>query len=370
MTMNKSKTIFLELLRDGLWGKDLDMSLDWKNADWARVTRLMRTQTVVGVAMDAMVKLPVALRPEKKVFYNLILTVKKIEEKNKEMNHTVPVLMSGLREQGCHALLLKGQGASMNYPNPLHRSSGDIDLFVGFDDDVYNKTLDVLTAMNVTLHDNNAKRKHADLQLGDIVVEVHGSLGTSICKTCDANMRAWAESVLSDENQVFHSKRGDIVLPPYNFDALFIFVHLLNHYMQGGVGLRQVCDWMMYMYKNYDKIDADRLKKDVEFLGIEKFWGLFASMAVKFIGYPEGMMPMYDASWNDKCEGVLSHIFKTGNFGAKQKEKHLSAEANVVLKKFVTFCGQIPVYADSMRLFPRETVYCFGKFFKGGMDSL
>lgn len=368
--MNKSERFFLELLRAGLWDRPLDMSLDWTHADWESVHRLMRTQTVVGVAMDAIVKLPQELRPNKKKFFNIILSVKKIEEKNREMNRIVPVLMTALKEHGCDSLLLKGQGASMNYPNPLHRSSGDIDLFVGFDDDVYAKALDTLAAMNVILHDNNEARKHADLQLDDIVVEVHGSLGTSICKTCDMNMRAWAESALAKEKQVFHSKRGDIVLPPCNFDTLFIFVHLLNHYMQGGVGLRQVCDWMMYMYKNQDQIDVGQLQKDVAFLGIEKFWGLFASMAVKYMGYPRETMPLYDASWDGKCEGVISHIFKTGNFGAKQKDKQLSETSNRMLKKFVTLCGQIPVYVDNMRLFPRETLYCFGCFFRNGMDSL
>ena len=368
--MTQSQTFFLELLRAGLWNEMPDMSLDWKSVDWKSVEHLMRTQTVVGVCMDAIAKLPTDLRPDHKLFYRGIFMVRKMEEQNAKMNHFVPKVMKALEENGCGSLLLKGQGVAMNYPNPLHRVSVDIDLFVGFDDDIYEKAIQVLTSRKVVLHDNNKKRRHAELQLGDIVIEIHGSLGTSISNVCDNNMRAWAESRLHGENVVVNSADGDIVMPPYDFDVLFIFVHLLNHYMNGGIGLRQVCDWLMYMYKNYENIDSEQLQKDIEFLGIGKQWGLFASMAVKYMGYPSDRMFLYDAAYDDRCNRIVSHIFKTGNFGTKQKEWQLSGKSNPVVKKIVTLFGQIPVYLDNFRLFPKETAYCFGKFFKGGIDSL
>ena len=34
--------------------------------------------------------------------------------------------------------------------------------------------------------------------------------------------------------------------------------------MNGGIGLRQVCDWLMYMYKNYEKIDSEQLQRIFE----------------------------------------------------------------------------------------------------------
>ena len=39
-----------------------------------------------------------------------------------------------------------------------------------------------------------------------------------------------------------------VVLPPVHFDALFIFLHAARHYFGSAVGLRQLSDWMRYLY--------------------------------------------------------------------------------------------------------------------------
>lgn len=31
------------------------------------------------------------------------------------------------------------------------------------------------------------------------------------------------------------------------FNAFYVFMHLYHHFLQVGVGLRQVCDWMLIM---------------------------------------------------------------------------------------------------------------------------
>ena len=160
------------------------------------------------------------------------------------------------------------------------------------------------------------------------------------------------------------------VLPPVQFDAVFIFAHLLGHYMgAGGVGLRQVSDWMMFLNKHYEDIDQEKLLSDLRLLGIERYWKVFGAMCCDYLGYPHQRMPFYDERCSRKGRMVLHNIFKTGNFGAKQKEWQLKEDSNLILKKLVTFAGQIPVYGRNLRLFPVDTLWCFKKFIWGALHG-
>ena len=368
--MSKSQFIFLELLRAGLWDTELDLSLFKGDVDWRAVADIAKKQTVTGIVMDGIAKLPQELRPNKVIYFNLIYIVKQIEEGNRRTNKAIPIIMNELRSKGCDSLLQKGQGVAMNYRIPYHRQVGDIDLLVGFDEDAYRKACGLMEGVSAHVGQNNRKRRHAEFSVSEIPVEIHGNVDSFINRRCDTRIAAWAKERVNGDKLIFHSRFGDIELPPFNFDAVYIFVHMAGHYMGGGVGLRQVSDWMMYMNRNYDRIDMEMLKSDIEWLGIGRYWGLFAAMAVKYLGYPAGRMPFYDAAYEKKCGRLLSHIFLTGNFGALQKEKQLSDRYNNVVKKMVTFVGQVPVYLHNLLIFPGDTTYRFMKFVNVGLKDV
>ena len=48
-----------------------------------------------------------------------------------------------------------------------------------------------------------------------------------------------------------------------NFNAVYILVHFLHHYWSGGVGLRQLMDWGLYVTRHYEELVAGPLAFDV-----------------------------------------------------------------------------------------------------------
>jgi len=367
--MKQHTSAFFELLRVGLWGKEPELDLfSSQEMEWEKVFSVALSQTMMGVLMDGIRKLPRELQPPRRMLVNLVKMVAEIEDKNSKMNVLVPKLMNKLEENGCHVLLLKGQGAAMNYPHPEHRQPGDIDLFVGFDDADNDKANKIIADLASYAGPNNRKRKHAEYRVKDTDVEVHGNVSCVVNKQLETQYPLWARERLAMPPVTFRSRFGNISIPHRNFDAIYIFTHMFNHFMGGGVGLRQVCDWMMLLHKNREKIDMEMLKADVKRLGIEKPWRVFASLCVIYLGCPKDSMPLYDTAYDKKARRAMSHIFKTGNFGTLQKDKQLSSDSNKWVKKFVTFLGQLPVYADVLPQFPQETVYCFKKFVIRGAE--
>lgn len=358
------------MLKFSLWNREEDFHTleqligeKTERMDWEQMVNLAMEQTVLGHVTEAVTCLPKNLRPEKSVYFSLVSQVSDIEKRNRQMSRFAHILMDNLERKGCHALLLKGQGVGRNYRNPLHRQPGDIDLLL-IDNEEYEHAKELLSKIAESEGNEKKERQHSDFVVKGFVVEVHGHFQFLICRQFSENLPKWTrERLLSPPISVnlMNSSESDenVKLPPVQFDVVFIFAHMLNHFMTGGVGLRQICDCMMFLCENYEKVDKTVLKEDLEQLGLDKFWKAYASMAVDFLGYPKEKMPFYDAGLKRKGEIMLENVFKTGNFGAIQKKSQLSSDTNKWLKKIVTCWGQIPVYWRVGKLFPEESLYCF-----------
>lgn len=368
--LNSYENLLVLMLKASLWNREEDNRALEKligekacRIDWERIANLAVEQTVVGHVTEAITCLPKDLRPGKSLYFSLVSQVSDIEKRNVQMNRFAYILMDNLERKGCHALLLKGQGVGRNYRNPLHRQPGDIDLLL-INNVEYNRARDLLGKIAESEGDENKERQHSDFVVKGFVVEVHGQFQFLICRQFTEGLKKWTSERLKaipvSVNLMNHSESQEkVLLPPVQFDVVFTFAHMLNHFMTGGVGLRQICDCMMFLHKNYEEIDKELLKEDLEQLGLTKFWKVYAAVTVDFLGYPKERMPLYDTSFRRKGERLLENVFKTGNFGAIQKKSQLSNDTNKWLKKIVTCWGQIPVYWRAGKLFPKESFYCF-----------
>lgn len=361
--MTTTQRIFLHFFQMALWGKSVeDFSWgDWEKIDWEGVADLVVVQTQVGLVVDVWAALPKEQRPPKSIYFGLLAMVADIEKDNKRMNALIPLLMTEFEKTGCKPWLLKGLAVGRLYRKPTLRQPGDIDLLLTSAEQ-YLRAKAHLEQVTEVEGDELAGRQHSTFWLNDVLIELHGAFTFIICRRCTKNLPAWRERYMQEQPRVFVAKRGEVYLPPLQFEVVFVFAHMMNHLMTGGVGLRQVADCMMLMYRCHDQIDVQQLQDELNSLGLTKFWRVYAAMAVDFLGYPAERMPLYDATFHHKGEKMLNLIFKTGNFGHLQKEKQLSSDANKWLKKLVTAWGQVPVYWHAGKIFPWDALYCFWKY--------
>lgn len=352
---------FLALLKAGLWNTSPDFSAFTSNVDWKTILNISEEQTVTGIITDGIASLPKeyhGARPVMMQFYARTMT---LEDENLRMNAFVPKLMMQLEQKGVRSMLLKGQGVSMCYPRPLHRVVGDIDLLIP-DAEEYRNARELMLIIAEEVQEEDKGRKHSAFQYKGFVIEIHGDFRFNINRQCQIKTPVWKRKRLSEVRHIKEDLLKDAVLPPVQFDVLFIFAHLLNHYNLGGVGLRQVSDWMIFLHRNLETIDLAVLQEDLDLLGLRPYWEVFGAMAVDFLGYPKERMPLYDAKNSRKGKIALENIFKTGNFGSIQKQKQLKEGSHLVLKKLVTFAGQVPVFIRNFRVFPKDTLWCFRQF--------
>lgn len=310
--MQTSRHNLLALVRSSLWGIPVaDMSED---VDWKVVCALARQQTLVGLLADAVQKLPAEHRPDKTVMTQLQVYCMKNVQAHMLITRSLAVVLKSLRSIGVEPVLLKGHGLALNYPDPYSRQCGDIDLYVGKGS--YENAVGHCAVKFGDGNRDSENLKHYDFECNGITVEVHRIAEMLPGVRRNRRYQEWTIDNLAASNLRKVDIEGiDVSLPPCRFDAVYVLYHTWHHFMTGGVGLRQVCDWTMYLHRFHSQIDPSVLEKDLRSFGLLRVWHLFAWIAVNRLGLPAEECPLYEGKYQKTSEMILDIIWGDGNFG-------------------------------------------------------
>lgn len=368
MNLDINKLAFLELLKAGLWEKEIQL-LPFEGAEVAQVMRLAQEQSVVGLP-TAGCELSSAFKMSMEKSLLIAAEILQIEYRNNAMNEFVAKLMRGLRDAGVYALIIKGQGIAQCYERPLWRAAGDVDLLLSDVD--YKFAVSHLTPMASKVDEENTFTRHLGMVIGEWKVELHGTLRSELWRrienVLDEVHRAIfnegkARSCIIDKTKVF--------LPHQDEDAFFVFTHILHHFFRGGIGLRQVCDWCRLLWTYRESIDVKLLESRLRRAGLMSEWRAFGALAVEFLGMPAEAMPLYSdcRKWSRKASRIMRFMLMSGNMG-HNRDMSYRTDSCSVRRKVWTFWH---VSLDAIRqfgVFPVDSVRVWWVMMKGGLSSL
>lgn len=314
--------VFLALVKSGLWETEALLS-SYGEVDYKEIYRLSEEQAVVGLVAAGLehvhdVKVP---KNDALTFAGASL---QIEQRNVSMNVFIKSLIENLRKADIYTLLLKGQGLAQCYERPLWRSCGDVDLFLS--ESNYEAAKKLLMPIATEVEEESSFNRHLGLTINSVVVELHGKLRGGLWWRIDHELDKVQDEVflggavrswLNDNTQVF--------IPAVNQDVIYVFSHILQHFFQGGIGLRQVCDWCRLLWKYRGTINKLELESRIKSLGAMTEWRAFAFLAVNYLGMPQEAMPLYISSkkWEKKADKIMGYILKVGNFGYNRDKSYM-----------------------------------------------
>lgn len=349
----KDKTIdhlFL-LLKAALWqdGQYVDTIAD---VDWKALYELAKEQCLVGVLADAFQYLKGSLNGEEKLRW--LAQVLLLERRNQKMNLLIAQLFRKFQHDGLSPVLLKGQSFAANYPYPLHRQCGDIDVYFKHRVDCrvaveWASKIDPAAADSA---ENKRDYKHFAFSVEGNAVELHYFM----CLFENARLQQRLQDIIDDEfetNPPYPMRIGDgrIEIVPPTLSVLHQVIHISHHLLEAGIGLRQICDLALFLDRHGEEIDRGRLEgylKDLELTTVAQALGyiLVHRLGLKQERLPFGMARPY-------ADFILNEIFEGGNFGKKKVEYRHGA--NVFARKIQSvhyFYQRCKLYAP---LFPSES---------------
>jgi len=347
MQLTNNYFAFIELVRAGLWEKEARLS-QLKEINFEKVLRIAEEQSVVGLIL-AGIELS-NVKPPQDLLLQWIGEVQMLEQQNKAMNQFIAEMVEKMRKADIYTLLVKGQGVAQCYEKPLWRASGDVDLLLSADN--YEKAKTFLTPLVDHVDSENKEVKHLGMTMGKWVVELHGTMHTSISRRVNKGIdNAQYDCFYGGNVRSWNNDGTTVFLPSPDNDVIFVFTHILEHFFIEGVGLRQVCDWCRLLWTYRDSLNYGLLESRIKRMGLMRIWKSFGSMAVDVLGMPKEAMPMYDARYKVKGERVLERILKCGNFGHNHDLSY-RAKYSGMTYKLVALWRRINDFAGFTRIFP------------------
>lgn len=320
------------LVRIGLWGHtettEITEKISWENMDWNEVLRPAQEQAVTGLIAQGIetvqgewIKVHGSSLVPQEVVLQFVGATLQMEQRNRAMNGFIAETVDEMRKEGIYTLLVKGQGIAQCYERPLWRLSGDVDFFLSAD--IYEKAKRFLMARSCGNKPERLYSKEQGINVGGWYVEVHGTLRVGLSTRVDKTIDEVQNDVFYNGNvRLWMNGNTQVFLPGADDDVFFVFTHFVKHfYKEGGVTLRQLCDWCRLLWTFRDKLDSRLLESRIKRAGLMSEWRAFAVVAVEYLGMPVEAMPLYGSRlrvngsrFAKKAEYIVAFILKGGEW--------------------------------------------------------
>ena len=347
----------LEILRSALWGTPVTVLNGFD--DWNGLFAAAKKQSVLGLVANVVLNdssvsslIPNDMKAKIKAF-----TMTNVATHNL-VNNTLLKVVDVLEQAGIPFVLLKGQAMARNYPLPELRACGDIDMYVGQEN--YLRACELLSGIATWKEEGDPsenKEKHFDVKIGEVIVEVHRFTDIIPSERYNKIYQAYSDEGLSVNTRNVNFAGTIVQTPADDFNAFYVFNHIWHHFMNGGVGLRQMCDWMLFLHARKDDIDREKLRKIIEDMNLMKPWQTFGCVLVDVLGLPQEEFPFYSVRRKKYAPKILKYILAEGNFGHDNEVFKRRAGDRYLKRKFKS------MYLQSKRTMP--LVFIFPSHFSG-----
>ena len=308
--------------------------------DWKYLYHLAHRQALLGPLNDGIHRLPAHQMPPDdilKEWDRLTDRIAGIYQTHEKHVSELEALLESLNLHGC---ILKGTGLAHLYPSPERRMCGDIDLWIAGDRDEIIRTF---RDAEIPIYDIIYQECKAGIFL-DTEVEIHFHPSKMYNPFSNARLQRFFE-----RNTPIRADLA-ITYPDAKFNAVFCMAHMFRHYLEGGIGMRQMMDYY-YILRHLDPADREPVMKSLKRLGMRRFTAsVMASMWYNF-----GLEKEYFLCPPDKKHGkkLVNDSFAMGNFGVMDK-RNRAGEGETKWGRFLRKNRRV---FSNLRYYPREVIW-------------
>lgn len=321
--MDVKRTLFLPALCAAIRNEKVDWQEFYEPEIWQELFLTAKEHQVLPMICQAVYSCPSAQQADPEIFRpwkeNMVRLVTLQTMKTTEFLR----LWKFLQKEGITPLLVKGLICRRLYPNPDFRMSGDEDLLVPkAQHAACKKVLRRYGMQNVQPDAFDTAYETAYQKPGSpLYIEVH----TSLFPPESAAYGEW-NCFFEDiwENPFAVSEEGTTMVSLQPTDHLFyLLCHACKHVLHSGIGVRQVCDLLLFAETYGKQIEWDRVMKQCEKIQIDLFAAALFRIGQKHLGFlPE--KAGFPKKWqNIKVdeEPLLCDLLLAGSYGNSTRSR-------------------------------------------------
>lgn len=401
--MNRTELVLRDMLRCSLSGSKVNSDIDspgyLSDKEWMELSKLAGSQKVSALLYDTASAMNHI--PEKVVMGFRTDAIKTAASDFRLLFLSRDILWT-LNECGIPALLLKGMGTSGFYPSPLERKSGDVDILIP-DNGLLERGVGVLEKRGLKVKEKQPALHHVVMSFENTIdVELHsllaepfdddrinrillrqqgrlmarsGSVNEPGCKEDNAAGRkadndAWHEpwhgaghsqknELSADEDLVINrSVLGvDLKMLGDAFHAYELLLHMLQHYLRSGFGIRLLCDWVAFWNREIPEHTVRKYLKLVKESGIKGFSDMITLVCYRHLGLCKKSVKLLTAGdrryTRSETDAYWEDFLRSGEFGKVSKDRMVALRGSGILDYAREFHHQMKLnYPEACRRVP------------------
>lgn len=313
-----NEKLLLNLIKIAL-GKSTKCTLP-NTLEWNILFDMSMKQCVPSVVLDGLNK-SLASEPcqdnkgigkmDKLKWLSMVLNMERQYTKHESI---IAELAAFYQKAGYQMMLLKGYGLSKYWPNPNHRPTGDIDIYLMFMNSEGKeksqpawKYADKLMTEKFGIQVDNSHHHHSVFTYKGIMVENHYDFVNVHSHRSNRLIENEFKTLALKGNEEFTFDNGaKLLFPSPLLNCLFVARHNAIHFAAEHLNLRQLLDWALFVEKRHKDIDWNYFWTIVKKMGMEKFVLCMAFTAIRQLTFEKDIFHIPDEYIHfQKCEHDL-----------------------------------------------------------------
>ena len=301
--------VLCSLLRIGL-GLTQNFPYFLTDKEWQDVFLKAKQQTVMGIACNALSRLPSEVRPPRLLSIRLFGFAETLHGVNRQINEDAAHYTQMFLKRGFQSVILKGPANARLYPDPLSRQAGDIDIWVPGGYAVVKRLLSDIGLISESKNLSSMPLHISFRNKKGIEIEVHH-------RPADISFRnrEFQELLLAEFDNSELVPEG-FYSPSIRFALLMQLVHLYHHCVMDGAGLRHFMDYYILLTHS-TKSDRDFVCTKINRFSLEHACAGIMWVLGEVFALPREQMLCAPDKWRGKR--LYKIVMEGGNFGRAKR---------------------------------------------------
>lgn len=335
LMLTQSDENLLEVLKTALIEKSPFSKIELSEEEWDDILSKADRHAVLSLMYDFLSEQNLS---ENQMNF-VTRTARKYVLQNYRLSYCTHQVTEKLNQQGISTAVLKGVSISDCYPVPELRKSGDIDILI-IDAARLEDAKAALTADGFSVTEQQLSHHHLVMRHpAGIDVELH----TMLAEPFDnSEMNRYLENCLLNVSEHILQRNimgYDASVLDDGYQAYEILLHMLQHFLRSGFGLKLLCDWVLFWNRDISEEDLQQYLKMVRESGLGGFSKMITSVCVKYLGLDKNCCLCRHISLleDDDTRCFMADLLEAEEFGKSSRDRMVALRGTSLFDYFREF---------------------------------
>lgn len=338
--ISKTERRLLEYLGESLKSSDNACEIpELSNEEWERIYSIADRHEVSVLMGDIFNSVNLSVKTQNDFQLKTARTV----HKGIRLQAINTRLTALLEKEGIRAVTLKGYAVARFYPVPEFRKTTDIDFFL-FSKEDEKKAVKILCENGFRPSKEWHANHHSVLfSERNESVELHTAWADEFK---NKRLNKYLENLQKESvNQCREIESDGQKLYVYDeaYQAFYLLIHMLGHFVGGGFGLRNLCDWVVLWENCEDENARGDFLKMVYDSGISEFAKVVTSVCTEYLGLSAEKAPFDKLIAKELTDEFLRDILDAGEFGYSESERMVGMDGSSFISYIKEFHHQMHI---------------------------